>query len=270
MSPADAREFFKMTGSGNDFVFFDNRQHDHDVLVSAEAIARICDRRNGVGADGIVLIDTHPVLAFGMRYYNRDGSLAEMCGNAALCSARFATILGIVGQGTFTFETPSGPVTGRVTGTEAEVDMVPTTDLQPDFSLRLLAGELRAGYARVGVPHVVVECEDVTRVSVEVRGRSIRQLPELRDGANANFLSRIQGGWRIRTYERGVEQETLACGTGAVAAAALLNAWGQAEGEVTLETASGRRLRATPGRDGTPPVLKGEGRLVFTGHSTTF
>lgn len=264
---AAGRSFWKMSGSGNDFVFFDNRDGSHNDLANAAAIGAICDRRRGVGADGIVLIDAHERLAFGMRYYNRDGSLAEMCGNAALCSARLARELGIVSDGDFAFETTSGPVTARFVGGVPEVDMVPVTELQPAFETPLEAGEVQIGFARVGVPHVVVRCEKVEPIDVVTRGRQLRRLPQLRDGANVNFVAMDEAGgrWRMRTYERGVEDETLACGTGTVATAALLKAWGAAPDGVELVTRSGLILFATSGSEGRPPVLRGEGRIVFTG-----
>ncbi|MCC6319547.1 MAG: diaminopimelate epimerase [Gemmatimonadaceae bacterium] len=259
------RPFWKMTGSGNDFLFFDNRTGAHEDLVRSDVISALCDRRRGAGADGIVLIDTHPSRAFGMRYYNRDGSLAEMCGNAALCSASLARELGMAGVHDFSFETPSGPVTARFAGGEPEIDMVPVTELAISFETPLAPGEQRIGYARVGVPHLVVLCDDVTRVNVAERGRALRHLPQLAAGANANFVSREAADrWRMRTYERGVEEETLACGTGTVATVALLNAWHAAEGGIALRTVSGCDVfaSATPGR---VPVLRGEGRIVYTG-----
>ena len=255
-----------MTGSGNDFVFFDNRTGAHEDLVAPAVIAAICDRRSGVGADGIVLIDAHREFVFGMRYYNRDGSLAELCGNAALCSASLARELDLAGPRDFTFDTPSGPVTARMSGDVPEIDMVPVTELATDFSTPRAPGEQRVGYARVGVPHVVVLVDDAGSVDVVGRGRVLRHLPQLAYGANANFVAQnnTTGRWHMRTYERGVEDETLACGTGTVAAVALLNAWGLADDGLALQTASGCDLYARVAT-GQTPVLRGEGRIVFTG-----
>lgn len=263
--PIAGRPFWKMTGSGNDFVFLDNRSGGHEDLVTADIIGALCDRRRGIGADGMVLIDAHPEYAFGMRYFNRDGSLAEMCGNAALCSASLARELGIAGPRDFTFETPSGPVTARFVSGEAEVDMVPVTELAPSFDTPLGAGEQRIGYARVGVPHLVVLVDDAVAVDVFARGRTLRSLPQLAHGANANFVSRNAAGeWRMRTYERGVEEETLACGTGTVATVALLTAWGFTTGGATLRTSSGCLVFASALPE-QAPVLRGEGRIVYTG-----
>lgn len=262
------RRFWKMSGSGNDFVFFNAMEEPGGDLTTPDMIARLCARRTGIGADGIVLLEPHPSVAFSMRYFNRDGTLAEMCGNAALCSVRLSTELGIVGRGDFAFQTVSGPVTGRFAGELPEIDMVPITGIQAQFETPLTPGERRVGYARVGVPHLVLEVDDVSSVDVYARGRELRHLPALRDGANVNFVSRDSlGHWRIRTYERGVEDETLACGTGAVASAALLTEWGRVPGRVALETASGRSLTASLPSDAplATPVLRGEGRIVFEG-----
>lgn len=264
----EGRSFWKMSGSGNDFIFFNAMTEPAGQLAEPAVIGRLCERRTGIGADGVVFLEPHARLPFMMRYFNRDGSLAEMCGNAALCSTRLARDLGIVGEGDFAFETVSGPVTGRFVHGAPEIDMVAVTELQPSFDTPRLEGEERIGYARVGVPHLVVLVADVQQVDVERRGRELRRLAVLRDGANANFVSpAASGGWTIRTYERGVEEETLACGTGAVASAAMLDAWGISHGAIPLTTRAGSVLTAgaRPDQPNRPPVLRGEGRIVFTG-----
>lgn len=258
------RPFWKMTGSGNDFVFFDARAEPAGLLESAEAIGALCDRRRGIGADGVVFFENDPEHAYSIRYFNRDGSLAEFCGNASLCSVRLAVELGVVQQGErFTFRTSSGPIPGRLTGTEPEVGMPVVADTDAAFKADLEPGEQRIGFARVGVPHLVVGCESVDAIDVESRGRALRHLPSLRAGANVNFVSRRDSGWTYRTYERGVEEETLACGSGSVAAAAMLIEWAGAEDPVTLITRSGAPLTVSF-RDGVPS-LAGEGRLVYQG-----
>lgn len=262
------RHFWKMSGSGNDFVFFDARHDAPGDLASAKAIGAMCDRRTGIGADGVVFLEPHPSLAFTMHYYNRDGSLAEMCGNAALCSTRLARELGIAPQGDFAFQTVSGPVTGRFRNGLPAIDMVPVTETAESFETPLKGGERQIGYTRVGVPHLVVLVDDVAHVDVLARGGELRRLPQLRDGANANFVSPGRSGeWLVRTYERGVEDETLACGTGSVACASLLSRWKLAGTVVPLRTRSGRTLQVTlPTADSErPPELAGEGRIVFQG-----
>jgi diaminopimelate epimerase len=262
-----------MSGSGNDFVFFDARTGTRGELRAAGEIQRLCDRRQGVGADGVVFLEsgTGPS-SFRMAYYNSDGSRATMCGNAALCSTRLSTELGAASPAGFVFDSDAGPVHARIRDGLPEVDLSPVTTLSADAAgIAPGAGEQRIGFAVAGVPHVVVLCTDVHAVPLDERGRSLRRHASLGEaGANANFVSPAPGGgWLMRTFERGVEAETLACGTGAVASAAVLRAWalGGADG-TELTTRSGRvlgvRLRATP--DGAlQPSLRGEGRSVFAG-----
>ena len=258
------RSFWKMTGSGNDFVFIDARSESTGLLEGAETIDALCDRRRGVGADGVVFLERDPEHAYGIRYFNRDGTLAEFCGNASLCSVRLAVELGIVQPGErFTFLTSSGAIPGQFGADGPEVGMPVVADADPAFEASLETGERRIGFARVGVPHLVVGCDDVDLVDVENRGRALRFHPGLRAGANVNFVSRRGSGWTYRTYERGVEEETLACGSGSVAAAAMLVAWDGEPAPVTLITRSGAPL--TVSFENGVPALAGEGRLVFQG-----
>lgn len=261
------RPFLKLSGSGNDFVFVDARELEPGSLASAEVVRAVCARGTGVGADGIVFLLPAGQGAVRMRYLNSDGSLAALCGNATLCTARLALELGIASDGEFSIETDSGIVTARVLAGEPEIDLSPAEQVQDCFATELRRGEQRLGFALVGVPHLVVLCENVDAVDVLGRGRELRRHEGLSHGANVNFVARTGGGWRVRTYERGVEAETLACGTGAVATAVLLTIWGETSGIVTLETASGLPLRVRlSGHEGQQrPSLSGEARIVFTG-----
>ena len=262
------RPFYKLTGSGNDFVFVDVRSAPPGKLADVETIRAVCARGSGVGADGIVFLSVGESSPVAIRYLNSDGSVAALCGNATLCAARLARELQIVaGNGDFTIGTDSGDVTARFREGRPEIDLQPVTDVQDCFAASLEAGEARIGFALVGVPHLVVLVPDVDRVAVVERGRALRHHSKLTHGANVNFVSRSSGSWRIRTYERGVEAETLACGTGAVAAALLLTAWGEAGEIVELETKSGRSLRVRHRADGRQRVasLSGEARIVFVG-----
>jgi len=267
------RRFYKLTGSGNDFVFVDAREEPAGVLEQPSVIDALCARGTGVGADGIVFVEppTLHTQRFSIRYLNRDGSLAELCGNASLCSVRLAAELGIVREGEeFAFGTTAGPARGRLAADGPEIDLQPVAELTPQAPFMTQAGERRIGFAVVGVPHVVVLCGDVEAIDVVGRGRPIRYDPSLRAGANVNFVAPANDGtWAVRTYERGVEDETLACGTGSVATAALLGEWGEAGGvTTTIRTRSGRLLRVRF-RETAPgiitPSLSGEGRIVFRG-----
>lgn len=265
------RRFWKLTGSGNDFVFFDARIEPAGVLETPPAIGAVCDRKMGIGADGVVFIELDPEHPFAIRYFNRDGSLAELCGNASLCAVSLARELGIVkGDDDFRFGTSSGPLTGRITPSGPEIDTTPVREEQGAFDAPLQTGESRIGYARVGVPHLVVLCGDVQSVDVESRGRVLRHHPDLSAGANANFVSPQGASWAVRTYERGVEEETLACGTGAVATASMLASWGLSEAPTVIRSRSGAPLVVRFREHGGMriPSLQGEGRIVFEGRTT--
>lgn len=264
------RRFYKLSGSGNDFIFVDARTEPAGRLEVASVVGALCARGTGVGADGIVFVEPPRSRAerFSIRYLNRDGSLALLCGNASLCSVRLASELEIVAEGEdFEFGTGAGLVRGRLTASGPEIDLQPISDLDPALPLPLGGGEHRMGFAMVGVPHVVVLCGDLEAVDVEGRGRLLRNDPSLEAGANVNFVARRAGGWSVRTYERGVEAETLACGTGAVATAALLQAWSESHDGTELLTRSGLPLHVRFRQSGptVTPSLAGEGRIVFRG-----
>jgi len=261
--------FWKMTGSGNDFVFFDETAGDAAGLDSPEMISRICSRTNGVGADGVVFL-RHPAGAgASIRYFNRDGSRGELCGNASLCTTNLAVTLGIAPGSGLRFETDIGAISARMVGTEPQIDLQPARGTRPDAGIPLAAGERRIGFTNTGVPHLVVLVDSVDAVPLAERGAELRNHPSLEAGANVNFLSPNQTGqWRMRTYERGVEAETLACGTGAAACGVLLQAWTMTSGpQVSILTSSGRPLTVTLTIEGeqTRPSLQGEGRIVFSG-----
>jgi diaminopimelate epimerase len=273
MIPA-GRPFYKMSGSGNDFVVVDARREPPGRLAEPLEIQRVCARGTGVGADGIVFLEPSTAASIRLTYLNADGSLAEFCGNATLCTTRLSAELGIGPPGGLVIETDSGLVSARIGEWGPEIDLQPVSEVSLSPNLALAAGELRMGYAVVGVPHLVIECDDVSTVDVVGRGRPLRHDARLPRGANVNFVSRQgsrQGsdgaGWRMRTYERGVEAETLACGSGAVATAILLTLWGRASGVVELETSSGRALKVRLREAGGVwhPTLIGEGRVVFEG-----
>lgn len=270
VSALPRRAFYKMTGSGNDFVVFDARTAAAGELATAGAIQAICARGTGVGADGVVFLEQSPDSAFGMAYYNSDGSRASLCGNAALCCTRLAVMLGAAPAAGFRFQTDAGALSARISGNLPEIDLGAVEELRPEAGIAMVAGERRIGYAVAGVPHLVVLVDDVDRVELNRRGSQLRRDRTLSagGGANVNFVGRgSRGEWRVRTYERGVEGETLACGTGAVATAAVLEAWRESSAATELVTKSGGVLRvAFRGEpDERRPSLRGEGRLVFEG-----
>ena len=267
MLPA-GRTFWKMSGSGNDFVFVDATREPAPELTEPSVVQALCARATGIGADGLVLLEPSSVAAYRMTYLNSDGSRADLCGNATLCSARLALELGLIHDREFRVETDVGVLQARLLADSPEIDLEVVADIRPALPFRLCPGERWIGFALVGVPHLVVRVDDVSTVDVVGRGRPLRHDPSLPTGANVNFVSPDEvGNWRIRTFERGVEGETLACGTGAVASAILLAEAGDATDRVALTTRSGRTLtvRLTRGERGWYPSLAGEARIVFEG-----
>jgi diaminopimelate epimerase len=262
------RTFYKMSGSGNDFIMVDALHEAAGELASPETIKSLCARATGIGADGIVFLQKSWAADFRMIYLNSDGSPADLCGNATLCSVRLAVELGIMPPGECHVETDAGVLSARTLPTGPEIDLLPVSEVKPRLPLRLDAGERWMGFALAGVPHVVIRVDDVERVDVVGRGRPLRHDQAFARGANVNFISPGDAGdWRIRTYERGVEGETLACGTGAVAAAVLLAEAGESTGGAALTTKSGRQLRVRLDHSlsGWHPSLAGEARIVFQG-----
>jgi diaminopimelate epimerase len=276
------RSFFKMSGSGNDFVMVDARTEPRGELGDAEIIKRICARGTGVGADGIVFLERSDVADVRLTYINADGSPADFCGNATLCTTRLAAELGAGDSDGMRIETQAGLVAARIRHGLPEIDLQPVTDVWPAAAgIPVESGEQRIGYAMVGVPHLVIRCDDVSTVDVVGRGRPLRFHETMSQGANVNFVSAgPDGRWRYRTYERGVEAETLACGSGSVATAILLTVWGEAgvvdqhprgsdqsaqPASVEIQTRSGRLLRVRLAKTdaGWAPSLSGEGRVVY-------
>ena len=262
------RAFYKMSGSGNDFVFFDLSEEPAGGLETPEAIQAISSRGTGVGADGVVFLRPDTDDKFSIRYYNSDGSLGELCGNATLCALRLASETGMVSADEVSITTDAGLIHARMADGEPEIDLAPVTEVRTTVpEIPRLDREQLLGFARAGVPHIVIVDQDVASADIIGRGRKIRLDPSLRDGANVNFVSPAGSDWAMRTYERGVEGETLACGTGAVATGILLTEWGRAESPVGLITRSGRRLQVTVRREGNVwlPSLRGPAEIVFVG-----
>ena len=268
MIPA-GRPFYKMSGSGNDFVFVDARTEPAGPLAKPEVVGAICSRGTGIGADGVVFLETSDIADIRLVYLNADGTRADLCGNATLCTARLSRELSVVnGQREFAIETDSGVLAARFVADAPEIDLKPVSECRPETGLPLAPGERRMGFALAGVPHLTILVDDVDAVDVVGRGRPLRRHASLKAGANVNFVQDLGGGsFRYRTYERGVEAETLACGTGAVATTVLLTRWGLAASQARLATRSGRELRVRlSGPPGSQiPSLSGEARIVFTG-----
>jgi len=260
--------FTKMNGAGNDFVMLDNR--GGELQLASDQIAQICDRHRGVGADGLLAVEPAQNGAdFRMRYYNADGGEAEMCGNGARCFARYASrVAGPMEK--LSFETPAGVIGAELQGELVRLAMSEPKDLRLGITIPLPNRQVPAHFVNSGVPHVVVPVDDLETVDVRALGSAIRRhdlfAPK---GANANFLT--QRGPRqiaIRTYERGVEDETLACGTGVVASALIFSAMTSADGPIGVLVRGGPELQVGFEKSGSQfrnVTLTGPADFVFEG-----
>lgn len=236
--------FYKMTGVGNDFIVFDNRK---EVLPKnyGNVAKKVCDRKFSVGADGLLVLEKTEEAHFKMVYYNSDGSRAAMCGNGARCIARFA-YLQEVAPAKMSFVTDAGILSAEVSGANVKLQMSRPKDVKMDFPLKLEEGkEVHLSFINTGVPHTVLFVSDVEKADVANLGRTIRFHREFSpSGTNANFVSHKSGNnIAVRTYERGVEGETLACGTGVVASSLLAAIKGLVESPVNCLTKGGQTLK---------------------------
>ena len=259
--------FYKMSGSGNDFMIIDNREKVVDINHLNEFIAKICRRKMSVGADGFILIDTSDRADFGWHFYNSNGGRAEMCGNGARCAARFAFLNGIAAK-KMSFETDAGILIAQVTDDRVKIKMPDPAELRLDYPLEVEAGPLAISSINTGVPHVVIMTEDVEGIDVVERGREIRSHQTFAPaGTNVNFISLKQDNTIImRTYERGVEDETLACGTGAIAGALVTASKFKTESPIRICTRSGAFLtiyfKVVAGSYG-DIYLEGDARVIY-------
>ena len=260
--------FAKMNGAGNDFVMIDNRAGD--VRLNSAQIARICDRHRGIGADGILLLEkARNGSDFRMRYFNSDGGEAEMCGNGARCFARFANkVAGASGK--ISFETPAGVIGAELHHELVTLHLSEPTDLRLNIALRLAGKTKNVHFINSGVPHVVVPVAQLDDVDVRRDGAAIRHHEMFSPkGANVNFIEkRGSKNIAIRTYERGVENETLACGTGVVASALIFAATENAGGPIGVLVRGGSELTVGFKRAGDnfrDVTLTGPAEFVFEG-----
>ncbi|MDR0478047.1 MAG: diaminopimelate epimerase [Desulfobulbaceae bacterium] len=268
-------DFWKMSGAGNDFIVIDHRHHHIPVAEQPEFARLVCRRMFSVGADGLIFIEppVAPDHDFSWRFYNSDGSEAAMCGNGSRCAARFAFAHGIAGEH-MRFATLAGIVQAEMV-TEMSVRVFLPTPQGFRHPVEVEVGDRRlsGGLVTVGVPHLVL-FPDGNEVSVVGWGRQARMAPQFQpDGVNVNFV-RLTEGNRIyvRTYERGVENETMACGTGAAASVICAAAIHGLQPPVTVKTSGGEELTINFATDSSGEVtqvtLEGAARLIYHGSLT--
>lgn len=262
--------FYKMNGAGNDFVVLDNR--DLALNLTAEQIEHICDRHRGVGADGLLAVEPAENGAdFKFRYYNADGGEAEMCGNGARCFGRFTSALMNADTARVTFETIAGTLAAEMVEENIRIAMSDPLELEMETGASVdgLDSPLRS--VNTGVPHVVAFVDDLAGTDVLKHGAAIRYHERFAPkGTNANFVQVLEPGHiAIRTYERGVEDETLACGTGMVACALMHHLLDGAPSPIKVDVKGGDTLEIGFERTGdqafSAVTLTGPADFVFEG-----
>jgi diaminopimelate epimerase len=266
-------KFTKISAAGNDFILVDNRRKVMPKDLP-KVIQRWCDRKYGIGADGVILLEDTPRADFRMRYFNSDGSAAAMCGNGGRSVARFACVLQAAGK-KMQFETDAGLIRAEILKSGVRLYMSEPRECHLDFTLRVEKKEFFISSIDTGVPHAVVFVTDIARADVQGLGRMIRLHRHFAPaGTNVNFVQvKDEHTILVRTYERGVEDETLACGTGATASAIIAGLRGLARSPVRCMTRGGDMLKISfsinESGDFLSPVsdvqLEGPAEIVFSG-----
>lgn len=247
--------FYKYHGTGNDFVMIDNR--DGKVQLTTNQVTQLCNRRFGIGADGLILLQNHPIADFEMVYYNSDGNTSTMCGNGGRCIIRFAADMGMI-KSTTEFMAIDGYHQGKIDGELVHLQMADTKRAEPSHG---------GWFLNTGSPHHICAVADTARVDVDTEGRKLRNSYGA-EGANVNFIHWKNNSLHVRTYERGVEAETYSCGTGVTAAALFAHQNGWAQGhQVDVKTPGGElQVHFKPLNTGYTNIwLIGPATFVFKG-----
>jgi diaminopimelate epimerase len=261
--------FFKMSGSGNDFILIDNRDRVLDQEITEAFIQKICRRKMSVGADGLILIENSKTVDFKWRFFNSDGSLAEMCGNGARCAARFAFLNNIAGKD-MAFETDAGVIYATVLQNSVKIRMPSPSAIEEKITLTVGGSPVEMCHINTGVPHVLIFVDDIDEVDMVCLGREIRFHERFSPaGTNVNAVCvKKDGAVAVRTYERGVEDETLACGTGVVAGALVVAHRTGQDAPIRIRTQSGGFLTVHFTRESgqfANVLLEGDARLIYQG-----
>lgn len=266
--PGKTQEFYKMQGSGNDFIVIDNRDKSISQNIMPAWATTLCPRAFRIGADGIIFLEMdetgHGTTAW--HFFNADGSRAEMCGNGARCATLLAHLLGMA-PAEHSMLTDAGPIRAKVSPDKGyvEVQLTPARDMRFHFSLQLTDTIWTAHFANTGVPHTVLITDQLSALDVRALGAAVRYHDIFQPaGTNVNFIQiDDRTHLRLRTYERGVEDETYACGTGAAAAVAVAHALELCEPTVTVTTSGGEQLQIRI--EGPDIFLRGAAQIIYRG-----
>ena len=263
--------FTKMVASGNDFVIVDNRRFElFKLSINAATLAReLCRRKTSIGADGLLLIEDSKKADFKMRIFNPDGSEVEMCGNGSRCAALYGVERGIA-EKDMKIETLAGILEANVVGLKVKLKLTDPLNARLNKSLKIGKKIYKIHSINTGVPHAVIFSENIQKINVERLGREIRHHKSFEpEGTNADFVKIIgPNEISVRTYERGVEAETYACGTGAVASALISSLFHGLKSHIDVNTKSKEILRVyfnIKGKKIKDVYLEGEAKMVYTG-----
>jgi len=266
-------DFVKMTGAGNDFILADNRAGG--IHLTRDQVARLCHRQFGIGADGLMLLvpARNGSADWGWQFWNSDGSDAEMCGNGARCFARYVQRLTGWKASQLTFDTVAGPIRAEFHGDRVTVNLTAPHSLRFGDKVRTSTGDLEVHSLNTGVPHAVVFVPDADQAMVQKLGAELRWHDHFKPrGTNVNFVQIKEPGFiRVRTYERGVEGETLACGTGVSASAMITSALHHFPPPIRVQVQGGDLLEVDFQRvngDFRDVRLTGPATFVFEGRVT--
>ncbi len=268
MTSSYTQAFHKMQGSGNDFIVIDNRSRSISPEVMPAWARALCPRAFRIGADGIIFLemDESGQAATKWHFFNADGSRAEMCGNGSRCATLLAHELSMAGT-EHVMSTDAGPIQARVfvEAGEVEVQLTPVRDQSLNFSLELDGAAWNAHFANTGVPHAVLIADDVKAIDITNLGAKVRYHERFAPaGTNANFIQIVDRNHiLLRTYERGVENETYACGTGAAASVSVAHALGLVEPRTQVTTSGGEILEISV--RGAGIFLRGQAQIVYRG-----
>jgi diaminopimelate epimerase len=268
--------FTKMSGAGNDFVVIDRRKNN-DLQITTELVQNLCSRRNGIGADGLITIGDDKNSDFNMNYFNADGTTGSLCANGARCAILFASDAGILKDKSTKFISNNVEYKGEIISeSEVKFYLNPPKKIKYNFKVKTSGRLMNAHYADTGSPHVVIDIKEsegflssLDNTPVETLGREIRYLPEFAPGGtNVNFINVQENRIFIRTYERGVEAETLSCGTGSVATAIIAFVTHKINPPIELLTKGNEKLFVNFEVENSKVKnlsLTGPAKIVFTG-----
>ena len=263
-------QFTKMSGHGNDFIIIDNRVPVMEDNKKVDFVRRVCNRKMSIGADGVIFVENSDKADIKWDFYNDDGSSAEMCGNGGRCVARYAVENGMASE-EMTLETVAGIVGAKVDGANVRVKLTAPENLRKDIPVDLNGDHYQIDSLNTGVPHAIIYSENVEQNNVNEVGNGVRFHDAFApSGTNVNFVQKVDDhALKVRTYERGVEDETLACGTGCVASALLSSYKNLVQPPVEIETRGGETLKVdfdpSKGEEVTDVYLEGLTRISFEG-----